>query len=44
MKYTKEEMQNMTKADVEAIIKEMLSKDPRFRDAKITVGFKDKRR
>ena len=43
MKYTKEEMQNMTKADVEAIIKEMLSKDPRFRDAKITVGFKDKR-
>lgn len=32
----------MTKAEVEAKIQEIISKDERYKDAKITITFKDK--
>jgi len=34
----------MTKEAVEKKIKAILSKDPRFKDAKVVVKFKDKRK
>jgi len=34
----------MTKEQVRAKIKAILSKDPRFKDAKVIINFKDKKR